>query len=62
MAVKPFDVIVLLQQLGPPPFFPLHMLGQEREDRLVPDPDIARLENPVVLIGEVQELRLLTAQ
>src|SRR5688500_15493901 len=35
-----------------------HVAVQEREHRLVPDPSVLRLLDPVVLVGEVQELRL----
>src|SRR6202167_6630259 len=34
------------------------VLGEEREDGLVPDPRVARGQDPVVLVGEVKELGL----
>src|SRR6202167_3385576 len=35
-----------------------YVLGEEREDGLVPDPGVARGQDPVVLVGEVKELGL----
>src|SRR3984885_4632687 len=34
------------------------VLGEEREDGLVPDPRVARSQDPVVLVREVKELGL----
>ncbi len=46
-----------LDQLRAHPVLPEHVVGQEREHRRVPDLRVPRLEHPVVLVGEVQELR-----
>src|SRR5579872_7209536 len=48
----------LLQQRRTLPFLAEDVLGEEGEDGLVPDPRVARGEDPVVLVREVQELGL----
>src|SRR5690242_16558384 len=47
-------------QAGALPFRAPDVLGQEGEDGLVPDPGVARGEDPVVLVREVEELGLGT--
>src|SRR3984885_12919876 len=43
------------EQVGLPPRLAQHVLGQERVDGLVPDGHVTGLQDPVVLVGEVQE-------
>src|SRR5690242_18206597 len=47
-----------LQEPGTLPFLAEDVLGEEGEDGLVPDPRVAGGEDPVVLVGEVEELGL----
>src|SRR5215218_7369917 len=44
------------EELRPLPLLPEHVLVEEGEHRLVPDASVLRLQDPVVLVGEVQEL------
>src|ERR1051326_2658931 len=46
------------QPAGALPFLAEDVLGEEGEDGLVPDPRVAGGEDPVVLVGEVEELGL----
>jgi hypothetical protein len=48
-----------LEQIGALPGLAEHVLGQEREDGLVPDDRVTGREYPVVLIGKVKELHVL---
>src|ERR1700689_3930222 len=43
------------EQVGLPPRLAEHVLRQERVDGLVPDGHVTGLQDPVVLVGEVQE-------
>src|SRR5690348_9516149 len=47
------------QQAGPLPGLAEHVLGQEGQHGLVPDHGVAGVEDPVVLVREVQELGVL---
>src|ERR1035438_4993937 len=55
-AIKP--TLWCSQQGGAFPGLIEDVLGQEGEDGLVPDARVARGQDPVVLVGEVEELRL----
>src|SRR5690348_4794451 len=46
------------EEAGALPFVAEDVLGEEGEDGLVPDPRVAGGEDPVVLVGEVEELGL----
>src|SRR5215472_14940399 len=48
----------VLHQIGAAPGFAEEMGGEEREHRFVPDHRVARVEDPVVLVREVQELHV----
>src|SRR5690242_14077720 len=47
-----------LEEAGALPWLAEDVLGQEGEDGLVPDPRVAGSQDPVVLVGEVEELGL----
>src|SRR5689334_19854011 len=47
-----------LQEAGALPFLAEDVLGEEGEDGLVPDSRVAGGEDPVVLVGKVEELGL----
>src|SRR5947207_12636643 len=52
------------EQFGARPVFAEHVVVEKGEDRLVPDHRVSRLEDPVVLIGEIEVLgrNFVTAQ
>src|SRR3569833_3490203 len=49
---------VRLQELRATPLLAAYVLAEEGEHGLVPDPGVAGREDPVVLVREVEELRL----
>src|SRR5690625_3352727 len=51
-------MVGVLQQVRTLPRGAQHVVVQERPDRLIPDPGVLGLQDPVVLIGEVEVLRL----
>src|SRR5215470_843917 len=60
-ASTPYDAVLMVpgsEELGALPVLAQDVLGQEGEDGLVPDLGVARGEDPVVLVREVEELGL----